>query len=296
MIGWIVASVSCSGWRRMCLTARRAITSVSGHGGRAAAGRAGAAGGWWRAAARRCRPSGGFRAVRGWRWSAGRRRSGAPVSGQEDVVERRLAQARGPRPRCPPSSRALASSATAADAALGEGGDGALADVDRRLGAGHPRHDARSARRGRRRRTTITWSWSPPNSRFSRRASPRAITWPWSTTMMSSASRSASSRYWVVSRIVVALADEVVEDAPQLVAGARIEAGRGLVEEQDLRAGDERRGEVEPAAHPAGVRPSPASAGVRERELLEQLDRPRRAPACARGGAARRSSRGSRGR
>src|SRR5205085_469148 len=44
--------------------------------------------------------------------------------------------------------------------------------------------------------------WSPPAWRFNERASPRAITRPWSTTTMSSARRSASSRYCVVSRIV----------------------------------------------------------------------------------------------
>ena len=49
---------------------------------------------------------------------------------------------------------------------------------------------------------TVAKIWAPPTWRLSSRESPRAITRPWSITTMSSASRSASSRYWVVSRRV----------------------------------------------------------------------------------------------
>src|SRR5690606_40402812 len=48
-------------------------------------------------------------------------------------------------------------------------------------------------------------------------------------------------------------ADQRVQHLPQLVAGPGVEAGRRLVEEQHLRAGDQRRRQVEPAAYAARV-------------------------------------------
>ncbi len=71
-------------------------------------------------------------------------------------------------------------------------------------------------------------------------------------------------------------ADELPHDHPDLVAAARIEAGRGLVEKQDPRAREQARGEVEPAAHPAGIGAGRAVGGVGEFEALEQLARARR--------------------
>ncbi len=50
---------------------------------------------------------------------------------------------------------------------------------------------------------TVSSSRSPPTWALSSSAVPRAMTAPWSMTTIRSASRSASSRYWVVSRIVV---------------------------------------------------------------------------------------------
>ena len=69
-----------------------------------------------------------------------------------------------------------------------------------------------------------------------------------------------------------AAVDERVEDLPQLGARPRVESRRRLVEEQHLRPGDERGGEVEPAAHPARVPRHHTVGGLGERELLEQLD------------------------
>ena len=60
---------------------------------------------------------------------------------------------------------------------------------------------------------------------------------------------------------------------PELEAAARVEPGGGLVEEQHRRAGHQRRGEVESAAHAAGVGLRQAVGGVGEREALEQLAR-----------------------
>ena len=71
-----------------------------------------------------------------------------------------------------------------------------------------------------------------------------------------------------------ALADELPHDRPDLVAAARIEARGGLVEKQDPRTGEQARREVEPAAHPAGVRARRAVRGVGEFESLQQLGRP----------------------
>ena len=59
----------------------------------------------------------------------------------------------------------------------------------------------------------------PPTSRFSSAGVPRAAIRPWSSTTMSSASRSASSRYWVVSTTVVPRGGELVDDVPQHGAG-----------------------------------------------------------------------------
>ncbi len=63
---------------------------------------------------------------------------------------------------------------------------------------------------------------------------------------------------------------------PQLVATLRVETGGGLVEEQHRRPVHQRGGEVEAAAHAAGVRAGDAVGGVREREPLEQLVGPAR--------------------
>ena len=50
---------------------------------------------------------------------------------------------------------------------------------------------------------SVTSTRRPPTRALSSSAVPSAITCPWSTTAIRSASRSASSRYWVVSRTVV---------------------------------------------------------------------------------------------
>ena len=58
--------------------------------------------------------------------------------------------------------------------------------------------------------------------------------------------------------------------APDRLAADRVEAGRRLVEEDDLRAVHERGGEVEAALHAAGVRLHAAVGGVLEVDDLEQ--------------------------
>ena len=49
-----------------------------------------------------------------------------------------------------------------------------------------------------------------------------------------------------------ALGDELADDLPHRAATARVQAGGGLVEEDDPRAADQRHGQVEPAPHPSG--------------------------------------------
>ena len=62
---------------------------------------------------------------------------------------------------------------------------------------------ARRPRRARRATATVTSTRSVPMRAFSSSGVPCATVRPWSSTTMSSASWSASSRYWVVSTIVV---------------------------------------------------------------------------------------------
>ena len=68
-----------------------------------------------------------------------------------------------------------------------------------------------------------------------------------------------------------ALADEAADDVPHAEPAARVEAGRRLVQEQQPRPADQRAGEVEPAAHAAGVGLDDPVGGVGKVELLEQL-------------------------
>ena len=95
-----------------------------------------------------------------------------------------------------------------------------------------------------------------------RRACRTAMTRPWSTMTMSRASWSASSRYWVVSSTSVPSATRSRMRVPQLDAAAGVEAGGGLVEQQQPRAADEAGAEVEPPAHAARVGADQPVAGV----------------------------------
>ena len=76
---------------------------------------------------------------------------------------------------------------------------------------------------------------------------------PWSITTISSASRSASSRYCVVSSTVVPSATSAADHAPQLEPAPRVEAGRGLVEVEEPRASrrGSRRGRAADACRPS---------------------------------------------
>ncbi len=67
------------------------------------------------------------------------------------------------------------------------------------------------------------------------------------------------------------LAPQLAHDGPDLVAAARVQARGRLVEEQHLRARQQAGGDVEPAAHAAGVGPGRPISRLRQVEPLEQL-------------------------
>ena len=64
---------------------------------------------------------------------------------------------------------------------------------------------------------------------------------------------------------------ERADGVPQLAAAAGVQAGRRLVEEEDLGGDDEAQGEVEPAAHAARVGADALVGGIRQIEAVEQL-------------------------
>ena len=82
-------------------------------------------------------------------------------------------------------------------------------------------------------------------------------------TAMRSASRSASSRYWVVRKIGHPGSGQVGDDLPHALPAAQVEAGGRLVEEDHRGLADQAGREVEPAAHAAGVGAGPPAARPR---------------------------------
>jgi hypothetical protein len=67
------------------------------------------------------------------------------------------------------------------------------------------------------------------------------------------------------------LAPQLAHDRPDFIAAARIQARGRLVEEQHLRAGDEARGDVQPAAHATGIGPGRPVSRLRQAEPLQQF-------------------------
>ena len=152
---------------------------------------------------------------------------------------------------CTPE-RASSATASAARSASAHGADSA-AGSGSRWTAPSSRRSTRSASGRCSGSSSRTCSAPPPTDALSWAGVPSAITRPWSITAMPSASWSASSRYCVQSRIVVPAAGQRAHDVPHLVARARVQAGRRLVEEHQLRRHDEAGRDVEPAPHAARV-------------------------------------------
>ena len=116
--------------------------------------------------------------------------------------------------------------------------------------------------------TSTRWS---PISRFSSSGVPWATVRPWSSTTMSSARRSASSRYWVVSTRVVPLrtrSRSISHRSPRLRGSSPV-----VGSSRNSTSGSATRlaRQVEPAAHAAAERLHQLVAGVGEVEPLEQL-------------------------
>ena len=72
-----------------------------------------------------------------------------------------------------------------------------------------------------------------------------------------------------------AVGDQLFDHAPEVRAALRVEAGGGLIEEEDVRSVYERGGEVEPTPHATAVRAGRSGGRVGEIETREQLVGPR---------------------
>ena len=120
---------------------------------------------------------------------------------------------------------------------------------------------------------SVTSSRSPPTRSLSSSEVPSAITWPWSITAIRSASRSASSRYWVVSSTVVPAATRasIVSHSDSRLRGSSpvVGSSRKMTGGRATSAA----GEVEAPAHAARVGLGEPAARIRELEALEQLIR-----------------------
>ena len=197
----------------------------------------------------------------------------------------------------PSSSRRRTACGTSASHLVHGDHHAATSVLDVRVAARERRQALRS--RGMRR---PAWDGRPRRSARRRPAAsarpgvPRSITTPWSITAMSCARRSASSRYCVVSRVVMPAGDQLVDEVPHRVAAAGVEPGGRLVEEQHRRPPDEAHGDVEATAHAARVGAGAAVGGAGEVEALEQLAGALGGRRCGPGGRADRRARGSRSR
>ena len=190
------------------------------------------------------------------------RGSGSAGEGQEDVVEGRAVQRRSGRRRVRCGSISSSRARTCGGAAVGRHAQRAAA----RGRGGRP-----SPSGGRRRRTPRVGedqvqAVAGDRALSARPGCPRRRSGPSSRTAMRSASWSASSRYWVVSK-TVAPRRRVPRTTCQ--SSCRLRGSRPVVGSSRKitsgRAPTRPGGEVEAAAHPAGVRRRPArrAASVR---------------------------------
>ena len=97
------------------------------------------------------------------------------------------------------------------------------------------------------------------------------MTRPWSTTTMSWASSSASSRYCVVSSTVTPSPSSSRMASQTRCRDVGSRPGRRLVQEQHRRPGHQGAGQVQPPAHAARVALDHAVGGVGQLELRQEL-------------------------
>ena len=155
-------------------------------------------------------------------------------------------------------------------------------DIDLGVAARPPGDERRAPPPGRPRRAPRRRSSRRPARPSAASGVPSAITRPWSITAIRSASWSASSSVLRGQHHGRPLGDQRADRRPHLVAPARVEPGRRLVEEEHRRAtGSARRpGPAAAASRPSTARPACAPASA-EPEPLQQLVRPARAPRAA---------------
>ena len=91
---------------------------------------------------------------------------------------------------------------------------------------------------------------------------------------------------------VDAVGDELANGVPQFPPAPWVQAGRGLVEEEQTRSTDEAGPEIQAPAHPARIRADEAIGSIRQPQPLEYLAGGTRA---TRGGKARRGEPRTRG-
>ena len=125
-------------------------------------------------------------------------------------------------------------------------------------------------------RGSAKWSrtWPPGMRLFNSAGVPSATIRPWSSTAIRSASWSASSRYWVVSRMVTpaAASSRTICHMVRRLRGSKPVVGSS----RKITRGSTDQGhrQVEPSSHPARVGRQQLVRGVGEVELLQQLGHP----------------------
>ena len=261
--GWMVTSKNCSKLRRIFSVARQAIVIVC-----------------WTVSARltwrvggRCvvGVDGGHRTVSG-RGISGRRLSGSWVSWP--VSARNTSSSEGFATRDGLDGDAvLAQREQHVDGPVAAGqGDGQAAG----LGGGdgllveQPLRRAPAARSRSSRSASCTCSVEPPIDDLSSSGVPSATFRPRSMTCDPVGELVGLVEVLGGQQHGAALADQLADGLPHLPAGARVEAGGRLVEEDQRRPGDQARGQVEPAAHAAGEVLDRLVRRLLEVELLEQ--------------------------
>src|SRR5829696_7437207 len=119
-----------------------------------------------------------------------------------------------------------------------------------------------------------TCSEPAPTDALSSPLEPSAITFPWSITAIRSARWSGLVEVLRGQQHGGALGDHAPDDLPDLVPAARVEPGRGLVEEDQFGGDDQARRDVDAPAHPAGVLLHLPVSRLGKTERVEQVGRP----------------------